>query len=87
MSNPEHGGYYQRFVARLTGKEFIITEFSNPSPSVAKGEKGKQYKAYYQQLPSSIKSAFCFISSSPSFPHEAWADEIGDISEIPYNVK
>ena len=87
MSNPEHGGYYQRFVARLTGKEFIITEFSNPSPSVAKGEKGKQYKAYYQQLPSSIKSAFCFISSSPSFPHEAWADEIGNISEIPYNVK
>jgi len=87
MSHPEHGGYYQRFVAEFPDQELIISEFSNPSPSVSKGEKGKQYKAYWQQLPSNIKTACCFISSSPSFPYEAWADESENISEIPYNVK
>jgi len=84
----EHGGYWHRFRQLFPQKRTLITEFSNNDLAVSKDIKGQQYVAYIKQLPSDIEFAYCFISSSdtPSFVGETWADEWGNLSQIPYIV-
>jgi lysozyme len=66
----DHGQWYKRY--HVKNKPIMITEFSNPSHEVPKGEKGKQYVEYYASL-DNVHSAFSFLSTASSgFQHETW---------------
>ena len=66
----DYGQWYKRY--HVKNKPIMITEFSNPSHEVPKGEKGKQYVEYYASL-ENVHSAYSFLSTASSgFQHETW---------------
>ena len=70
MYDKDGGEWYQRYIEY--GKPIMITEFSNPSGSVGKQEKGMQYVKYYKAL-EGVHSAYSFLSTASSgFSHETW---------------
>jgi len=70
MYSEDWGQWYRR--VPHAGKQLMITEFSNPSHSVDKHEKGKQYVDYYASL-ENVHSAYSFLSTSSSgFEAETW---------------
>lgn len=83
MADPEHGSYWRRFTPFM--KPIIITEFSNPSPDIAKNVKARQYLYYVASLHpyQFIKAAICFTVSNAGFDNEAWVSEAGELSPIP----
>ena len=71
LHSHDGGRWWERY--KDTGKEILITEFSNPSPDVDKNIKGHQYVNYYNNLLNGAHSAYCFLSTaSASFDHEVW---------------
>ena len=71
LHSDDGGRWWERY--KDTGKEILITEFSNPSPDVDKNIKGHQYVNYYKNLLNGAHSAYCFLSTaSASFDHEVW---------------
>jgi len=86
MRSEKGGMSFMEFRKRFPEKLIFITEFSNPANWVGRAEKAHQYVQYYELLRNvpGLGAAFCFLSSaSAQFPHEAWWDENGAISEIP----
>jgi hypothetical protein len=78
MLSTSGGAGYKKLI---TDKPILITEFSNPNPSVAKAIKADQYVSYYNAL-KGVHSAYSFVASASSgFDAETWAN-----SEIPHIV-
>jgi hypothetical protein len=84
---PEGGLGYELYRSRWPDKLVMITEFSNPAPSVDWAVKASQYLRYYQHLCNvpGIGGAFAFVASAGSntFPNETWRFDDGRHTAIP----
>jgi hypothetical protein len=83
--NDETGGrFYRRFIA--LGKPLIMSEFANVGVISTDADKGREYKSYYASLESSVKAAYCFVSSAsdPAFTksRQTWVRN-GALTDIP----
>jgi hypothetical protein len=78
--------YRRRWPNRLV----MVTEFSNPNPTLPKEVKGQQYGAYYDLLEQiqGLAAAFSYVvsGSDPDIRSEYWVTESGAATPIVYAV-
>lgn len=65
------------FANAYPDKLILVTEFSNPNPSVSKGVKGMEYASFYGEakkaLPYNVGALYSYcLSSSSGFESETW---------------
>lgn len=80
MFEPEHGGYYKRYIERFSNHELLITEFSHKN-AIQQGEKSKgdQYVDHYRVIPPQIIAAYSYISVDANFPNvQRWGTAIAE---------
>ncbi|MGA9532530.1 MAG: M23 family metallopeptidase [Anaerolineales bacterium] len=69
------GRRYLYYRDRFPDKLFMITEFSNPAPTIPAEEKARQYRAYYRMLRDEpgVAAAFAYpLAAKDAYQEVAW---------------
>lgn len=81
-NSPQEGISFVRSFVQQCPWPVMVTEFSNPSPTVSKSIKGTQYVEFYRAMNTldGVVASFSFLlgASGNAFAHETWRN-----SEIP----
>jgi hypothetical protein len=75
FQSPGGGRRYLHYRDRFPQKLLMITEFSNPAPTVALEEKGRQYRAYFRMLRNEpgVAAAFAYpLAAKRGYQQIAW---------------